>query len=49
MAYKKEKKITFVGKLNTSKGHDIYKDAITKIKCSNCYCTHECAYTSNIL
>ena len=28
---KKEKKITFVGKLNTSKGYDIYKDAITKI------------------
>ena len=25
------------------------KDAITKIKCSNCFCTHECAYTSNIL
>ena len=29
--YKKEKKITFVGKLNTSKGYDIYKDAIIKI------------------
>ena len=28
---KKDKKITFVGKLNTSKGYDIYKDAITKI------------------
>ena len=28
---KKEKKITFVGKLNTSKGYDIYKDAITRI------------------
>ncbi len=28
---KKEKKITFVGKLNTSKGYDIYKDAIIKI------------------
>ena len=28
---KKEKKITFVGKLNKSKGYDIYKDAITKI------------------
>ncbi len=28
---KKEKRITFVGKLNTSKGYDIYKDAITKI------------------
>jgi len=28
---KKEKKITFVGKLNISKGYDIYKDAITKI------------------
>ena len=29
--YKKDKKITFVGKLNTSKGYDIYKDAIIKI------------------
>ncbi len=29
--YKKEKKITFVGKLNESKGYDIYKDAVTKI------------------
>ena len=28
---KKDKKITFVGKLNTSKGYDIYKDAITRI------------------
>ena len=28
---KKDQKITFVGKLNTSKGYDIYKDAITKI------------------
>ncbi len=28
---RKEKKITFVGKLNISKGYDIYKDAITKI------------------
>ena len=28
---KKEKKIVFVGKLNTSKGYDIYRDAITKI------------------
>ena len=28
---KKEKRITFVGKLNTSKGYDIYKDAIIKI------------------
>ncbi len=28
---KKENRITFVGKLNTSKGYDIYKDAITKI------------------
>ena len=28
---KKDKKITFVGKLNTSKGYDIYKDAITKV------------------
>ncbi len=28
---KKEKKITFVGKLNISKGYDIYKDAIVKI------------------
>ena len=28
---KKFKKITFVGKLNESKGYDIYKDAITKI------------------
>ncbi len=27
----KEKKITFVGKLNTSKGYDIYKDAVIKI------------------
>ncbi len=27
----KENRITFVGKLNTSKGYDIYKDAITKI------------------
>jgi glycosyltransferase involved in cell wall biosynthesis len=27
----KEKKITFVGKLNESKGYDIYKDAVTKI------------------
>ena len=29
--FKKENKITFVGKLNTSKGYDIYKDAIIKI------------------
>jgi glycosyltransferase involved in cell wall biosynthesis len=29
--HKKEKKITFVGKLNESKGYDIYKDAVTKI------------------
>ena len=29
--YKKENKITFVGKLNISKGYDIYKDAIIKI------------------
>ena len=29
--YKKEKKIVFVGKLNKSKGYDIYKDAIIKI------------------
>ncbi len=28
---KKEKKIVFVGKLNPSKGYDIYRDAITKI------------------
>ncbi len=28
---KKDKKITFVGKLNTSKGYDIYKDAIVRI------------------
>ncbi len=28
---KKFKRITFVGKLNTSKGYDIYKDSITKI------------------
>ncbi len=28
---KKDKKITFVGKLNTSKGYDIYKDAIIRI------------------
>jgi len=28
---KKENRITFVGKLNTSKGYDIYKDAIVKI------------------
>ena len=28
---KKDKKITFVGKLNTSKGYDIYKDAIIKV------------------
>jgi len=28
---KKDKKITFVGKLNISKGYDIYKDAIIKI------------------
>ena len=28
---KKDKRITFVGKLNISKGYDIYKDAITKI------------------
>jgi glycosyltransferase involved in cell wall biosynthesis len=28
---KKEKKITFVGKLNESKGYDIYKDAVTEI------------------
>ena len=28
---KKEKKITFVGKLNTAKGYDIYRDAIIKI------------------
>ena len=29
--HKKDKKITFVGKLNESKGYDIYKDAVTKI------------------
>ncbi len=29
--YKKNKSITFVGKLNESKGYDIYKDAIIKI------------------
>jgi len=29
--FKKEKQITFVGKLNESKGYDIYRDAITKI------------------
>ena len=29
--YKKNKKIVFVGKLNPSKGYDIYRDAITKI------------------
>tara|TARA_B100000795_G_scaffold268168_1_gene254532 strand:+ start:298 stop:2418 length:2121 start_codon:yes stop_codon:yes gene_type:complete len=29
--YRKDKKITFVGKLNESKGYDIYKDAVTKI------------------
>ncbi len=29
--YKKEKKITFVGKLNESKGYDIYGDAVVKI------------------
>ena len=28
---KKDKKIVFVGKLNTSKGYDIYRDAIIKI------------------
>ena len=28
---KKENRITFVGKLNTSKGYDIYKDAIVRI------------------
>ncbi len=28
---KKEKRITFVGKLNTSKGYDIFKDAVVKI------------------
>ena len=29
--YKKEKRITFVGKLNESKGYDIYKNAVIKI------------------
>jgi glycosyltransferase involved in cell wall biosynthesis len=29
--HKKEKKITFVGKLNESKGYDIYKAAVTKL------------------
>ena len=29
--YKKDKKITFVGKLNESKGYDIYKDAVLRI------------------
>ena len=29
--FNKEKKIVFVGKLNPSKGYDIYRDAITKI------------------
>ncbi len=29
--YKKEKKITFVGKLNESKGYDVYKGAVIKI------------------
>ncbi len=29
--FKKEKKITFVGKLNTSKGYDIFRDAVVKI------------------
>ena len=28
---KKEKRIVFIGKLNTSKGYDLYKDAVTKI------------------
>jgi len=25
------------------------KKVVNKIKCSNCYCTHECAYSTNIL
>ncbi len=25
------------------------KDVVNKIKCSNCFCTHECSYSSNIL
>ena len=29
--FKKDKKITFVGKLNESKGYDIYKDALIRI------------------
>ncbi len=29
--YRKDKKITFVGKLNESKGYDIYKNAVIKI------------------
>ena len=29
--HKKQKMITFVGKLNESKGYDIYKEAVTKI------------------
>ena len=29
--FKKEKRIVFVGKLNPSKGYDLYRDAITKI------------------
>ena len=29
--YKKEKKITFIGKLNSSKGYDLYKLAVLKI------------------
>jgi len=29
--FKKEKKITFVGKLNKSKGYDVYKEAVTRI------------------
>ena len=29
--FKKDKKITFVGKLNESKGYDIYKDSVIKI------------------
>ena len=27
----------------------ILKEAVTKIKNNNCYCTHECSYSTNIL
>ena len=41
----RENNYDFTKILNSEK----LKNAVNKIKCSNCYCTHECSYSSNIL